>query len=123
MALRRAEQPLDDMVLVGLSMRGFYAEVRRAAWSFAAAGAVGLLLAGLGAWWLSGRAMRPLRRIVATAEKLKATELSAAAFRPRQQRRPRIFAQLISVLNAMMERLHTELSAKRRALRPMLRMS
>ncbi len=91
-------------VFVGLSTREFYAEVRRAAWGFAAAGAAGLLLAGFGAWWLAGRAMRPLQRVVATAEKLSAAELGGRI--PTTVSDDREFAQLIAVLNAMMERLH-----------------
>ncbi len=91
-------------VFIGLSTREFYAEVRRAAWGFVAVGAVGLMIAGLGAWWLAGRAMRPLQRVVATAEKLSATELGGRI--PTTPKDDREFAQLIAVLNAMMERLH-----------------
>jgi len=91
-------------LFVGLSTREFYAEVRRSAWTFAAAGAAGLALAGLGAWWLAGRAMQPLRRVVATAEKLGAAELGDHI--PTKPGDDLEFAQLISVLNAMMERLH-----------------
>jgi signal transduction histidine kinase len=91
-------------VFVGLSTREFYAEVRRAAWSFAAAGAAGLLLAGLGAWWLAGRAMRPLQRVVATAEKLSAAELDERI--PIKSGDDLEFARLISALNEMIERLH-----------------
>ncbi|MEQ1853457.1 MAG: ATP-binding protein, partial [Chthoniobacteraceae bacterium] len=91
-------------VFVGLSTREFYAEVRRAAWSFAAAGAAGLLLAGLGAWWLAGRAMRPLERVVATAEKLSAAELDERI--PIKSGDDLEFARLIFALNGMIERLH-----------------
>ena len=92
-------------IFVGLSTREFYAEVRRAAWGFTAAVAAGLLLAGLGAWWLAGRAMRPLQRVVDTAEKLNAAELGGRI--PTMPSDDREFAKLIAVLNAMMERLHT----------------
>ena len=90
-------------VFVGLSTREFYAEARHAAWSFAAAGVAGLLLAGLGAWWHAGRAMRPLQRVVATAEKLSVAELGERL--PTMEKDDREFAQLIAVLNEMMERL------------------
>lgn len=92
-------------VFVGLSTREFYAEVRHAAWSFAAAGVVGLLLAGLGAWWHAGRAMRPLQRVVATAEKLSVSELGERLATSAKDDHE--FAQLIAVLNGMMERLQT----------------
>ena len=90
-------------VFVGLSTREFYAEMQHAAWSFAAAGVAGLLLAGLGAWWHAGRAMRPLQRVVATAEKLSVAELGERL--PTMEKDDREFAQLIAVLNEMMERL------------------
>ena len=90
-------------VFVGISTREFYAEVRHAAWSFAAAGVTGLLLAGLGAWWHAGRAMRPLQRVVATAEKLNVAELGERLSTTKQDDRE--FAQLIAVLNEMMDRL------------------
>lgn len=90
-------------VFVGLSTQEFYAEVRRAAWGVAAAAAAALVLAGLGAWSLAGRAMRPLSRVIGTAEKLNAAELDARI--PITPSDDQEFAQLISVLNAMMERL------------------
>lgn len=90
-------------VFVGLSLRGFYAETRRAGLWFLGAGAVGLALAGLGAWWSSHRAMRPLERVVSTAERLTASELDQRiAVSARDDRE---FAQLITVLNGMMDRL------------------
>ncbi len=90
-------------VFVGLSTRDFYAEMRRAAWIVAAFAAAALLLAGFGAWLLAGRAMRPLRRVIDTAENLSAAELDARI--PITPGDDQEFAQLIAVLNAMMERL------------------
>lgn len=90
-------------VFLGISQKEFFAEVRHAAWSFAAAGVTGLLLAGLGAWWHAGRAMRPLQRVVATAEKLSVAELGERL--PTTAKDDREFAQLIAVLNEMMDRL------------------
>lgn len=90
-------------VFVGISKRDFYSEMRHAALSFAAAGVAGLLLAGLGAWWHAGRAMRPLQRVVVTAEKLSVAELGERLSTTKQDDRE--FAQLIAVLNEMMDRL------------------
>lgn len=90
-------------VFVGISKREFYSEMRHAALSFAAAGVAGLLLAGFGAWWHAGRAMRPLQRVVATAEKLSVAELGERLSTTKQDDRE--FAQLIAVLNEMMDRL------------------
>ena len=91
-------------VFVGLSTREFYAEVRHAAWGFAAAGAAALLLAGLGAWWLAGRAMRRFSGW-SSPRRNSARRNSADAFPP-PRAIDREFAQLTAVLNAMMKRLH-----------------
>ena len=90
-------------LFTGLSTRDFYAEVRRAAWTFIGAGCLALLLAGLGAWWLAGRAMRPLDRIVATVEISGAGALGVRI--PPAPSDDREFARLIAALNAMMDRL------------------
>ncbi len=90
-------------VFVGLSLHDFYSEARRLAGWHAAAAALGLALAGLGAWWTSGRATRPLARVITTAE-----QLTASAFDRRIPAGPhddREFSQLIAVLNATMDRL------------------
>ena len=92
-------------LFAGLSLRDFHAGARRAAWWYAAAGALGLALAGIGAWWTSRRAMRPLDRIVATARHLNASDLARRI--PSGPRDDREFAQLIEVLNGMMDRLQT----------------
>ena len=92
-------------VFTGLSLRDFHTEARRAAWWYAAAGTLGLALAGIGAWWTSRRAMRPLDRIVATAQHLTASDLARRI--PAGPRDDREFAQLIAVLNGMMDRLQT----------------
>ncbi|TDD18816.1 HAMP domain-containing histidine kinase, partial [Kribbella turkmenica] len=45
--------------------------------NYSAAGMGGLFLVSLGTgWWLSGRALRPVRRITATAQEISATDLS-----------------------------------------------
>ena len=92
-------------LFTGIDLGEFHAAARRAAWWYAAAGALGLALAGIGAWWTSRRAMRPLDRIVATARHLTATELDRRI--PSGPRDDREFAQLIGVLNGMMDRLQT----------------
>src|SRR5687767_9029619 len=44
--------------------------------TYSAAGMGGLLILSLGTgWWLSGRALRPVRRITATAQDISATDL------------------------------------------------
>ena len=90
-------------IFIGLSLTDFYAEVNRMAWWYVGAGALGLVLAGFGALWTSKRAMRPLERVVTTAQRLTASDLAERIHLHRDDDRE--FAQLIDVLNGMMERL------------------
>ncbi|WP_397379539.1 sensor histidine kinase [Prosthecobacter sp.] len=90
-------------IFIGLSLTDFYAEINRMAWWYMGAGALGLVLAGFGALWTSGQAMRPLERVVSTAQRLTASDLAERI--PVQRDDNREFAQLIDVLNGMMQRL------------------
>jgi two-component system heavy metal sensor histidine kinase CusS len=90
-------------IFIGLSLTDFYAEINRMAWWYVGAGALGLVLAGFGALWTSKRAMRPLERVVSTAQHLTASDLAERI--PLQADDNREFAQLIDVLNGMMTRL------------------
>lgn len=90
-------------IFIGLSLTDFYAEINRMAWWYVGAGALGLVLAGFGALWTSGQAMRPLERVVSTAQRLTASDLAERI--PVQRDDNREFAQLIDVLNGMMQRL------------------
>lgn len=90
-------------IFIGLSLTDFYAEINRMAWWYVGAGGLGLILAGFGALWTSKRAMRPLERVVTTAQRLTASDLAERIQLHRDDDRE--FAQLIDVLNGMMERL------------------
>ena len=90
-------------IFVGLSLTEVYAEINRMAWWYVGAGTLGLALAGLGALWTSRQAMRPLERVVGTAQRLTASDLAERI--PLQKDDNREFAQLIDVLNGMMQRL------------------
>lgn len=92
-------------LFIGLSLTDYYAELHRMAGWFAGMGALALALAGLGAWWTSKRAMRPLERVVTTAQRLNASDLAERI--PLQRDDDHEFAQLIDVLNGMMARLQT----------------
>lgn len=61
------------------------------------------MLAGLGAWWASGRAIRPLDRIVAIANRMSAGRLDERI--PQLCGDDREFTQLIHALNNMTARL------------------
>ena len=90
-------------IFIGLSLTDFYAEINRMAWWYVGAGTLGLVLAGFGALWTSKQAMRPLERVVSTAQRLTASDLAERI--PVQRDDNREFAQLIDVLNGMMQRL------------------
>lgn len=92
-------------IFIGLSLTDFYAEINRMARWYAGAAALGLILAGFAALWTSKRAMRPLERVVSTAQHLTASDLAERIHLSRDDDRE--FAQLIDVLNGMMERLQT----------------
>ncbi|MBE7494865.1 MAG: HAMP domain-containing protein [Verrucomicrobiaceae bacterium] len=90
-------------MFVGISLDELHGETNRMAVWYAGAGFIGLTLAGVGALWTSKRAMRPLERVVATAQRLTASDLAERI--PLSRDDDREFAQLIAVLNGMMERL------------------
>ncbi|HEY1050320.1 MAG TPA: ATP-binding protein [Prosthecobacter sp.] len=92
-------------LFIGLSLTDYYAELNRMARWFAAMGLLGLTLAGFGALWTSKRAMRPLERAIRTAQRLTASDLAERIHLSRDDDRE--FAQLIDVLNGMMERLQS----------------
>lgn len=92
-------------IFVGLSLTDYYAEINRMARWYAGAGLFGLILAGFAALWSSKRAMGPLERVVATAQRLTASDLGERIHLSRDDDRE--FAQLIDVLNGMMQRLQS----------------
>jgi signal transduction histidine kinase len=90
-------------VFVGLSCETLSAEAHSTARWLAGGGVLALGIAGLGAWWASGRAIRPLARIVSNADRMSAGNLNERI--PLDDGDDREFAQLIDALNQMTERL------------------
>lgn len=90
-------------LFVGLSHADLQGEARGIAPWFAGGCVLALLIAGLGAWWSSGRAIRPLDRIVALADRMSAGNLGERI--PFDSGDDREFTQLISALNDMTARL------------------
>lgn len=68
--------PNGSCVLVGQDISVDLAEMRRYAWVLGGAGSVVLLLGLVGGWWLSTRAIRPIKDISATAIKISNGDLS-----------------------------------------------
>jgi signal transduction histidine kinase len=90
-------------VFVGLSRDALQAEAHGTALWFAGGGVIALLIAGLGAWYASGRAIRPLDRIVSNADRMSAGNLNERI--PLHGGDDREFTQLIDALNQMTARL------------------
>ncbi len=89
-------------IMIGLNMAGFYEDADRYRTSFFLATPLALLLMAGGGWWLAQRALRPVGLISKTAEKVSAHGLD--------QRIPTAkadteFQRLVSVINAMLDRL------------------
>jgi two-component system heavy metal sensor histidine kinase CusS len=90
-------------LFVGFPVANLQAGARRTGWWFAGGGLLALAIAGVGAWWSSGRAIRPLDRIVSISNRMSAGNLDEGI--PLHQSDDREFAQLIGSLNNMTARL------------------
>lgn len=90
-------------LFVGLSHAALQGAATRTALWFAGAGVLALFITGLGAWWSSGRAIRPLDRIVSLADRMSAGNLGERI--PQRSGDDSEFTQLISALNRMTARL------------------
>lgn len=90
-------------LFVGFSMSELRTETRRTALWFVGAGIAALCITGIGAWWASGRAIRPLDRIVSISNRMSAGGLDERI--PSADGDDREFVQLINSLNRMTARL------------------
>lgn len=70
-----------------------------------------LLIAGGGAWWLASRALRPVAALTAAAESITARGLDQRLSAPAHDRE---FQRLVSVFNAMLDRLEQGFHQARR---------
>ncbi|MCI0535861.1 MAG: ATP-binding protein [Verrucomicrobiales bacterium] len=92
----------ETTLVIGLNFDDARAELNRLSRSFLLALPVALLLVGLGGWLVAGRALRPMRTIAETAERVTASGLDQRI--PASNEDPEI-ARVIHVLNRMMDRL------------------
>ena len=103
--------PPGECILVGRDIRSELGDLRRFAALLLGAGGAVLCLGLAGGWWLSTRAIRPIRDISATAAKISTGDLS--------QRIPAAdtdneLGQLASVLNSTFARLEAAFSQQAR---------
>jgi heavy metal sensor kinase len=92
----------DTTLVIGLNSGTARAELNRIRSAFLLALPVALFIVGLGGWLVAGRALRPMRVISETAERMTASGLDQRI--PASQEDPEI-ARVIQVLNRMMDRL------------------
>ena len=102
----------DVTVIMALNLADFDDELQRARRGFTIAIPVALCALMAGGWLVSQRAVRPLRRVTATASHLSVKDLSQRIELTGNE--PAEFSDLIEVLNAMMERLERGFSQARR---------
>ncbi len=89
-------------LVVGLNYETVASDLRRMRNIFLVTLPAALLLVGGGGWWVAGRALRPLKTIARTAERVTAQGLDQRI--PVSDEDPEI-SRLIQVLNGMMDRL------------------
>jgi heavy metal sensor kinase len=92
----------DERLVLGINFAEAQAELDQLRNVFLLALPLALLLVAGGGWWFAGRAMRPLRSITETVERVTAHGLDQRI--PPSQEDPEI-AHLIRVFNGMMDRL------------------
>lgn len=92
----------DTTLVIGLNYDQARTELNRLRGAFMLAFAVALCLVGLAGWVVAGRALRPMKTIAETAERVTASGLDQRI--PQSEEDPEI-ARVIQVLNRMMDRL------------------
>jgi len=92
----------DTTLVIGLNYEAARAELNRIRNAFLVALPLALLMVGLGGWLVAGRALRPMKTIAETAERVTASGLDQRI--PTANEDPEL-ARVIQVLNRMMDRL------------------
>ncbi|MDB4796611.1 ATP-binding protein [bacterium] len=102
----------DVTVIMALNLADFDDEIQRARTGFLLAVPIALVALMGGGWLVSQRAIRPLRRVTRTANRWSVADLSHRIEASGNE--PSEFAELIDVLNDMMERLERGFTQARR---------
>lgn len=87
---------------LGIDLAGFLAEMRRVHTAFATALPIALILIAIAAWLISRHALRPIRRVTETAQRITAQGLDR---RIPIETAADEFVELITMLNRMLDRL------------------
>ena len=87
---------------IAFNIDGFDARMNRLKWRFLIVIPIAILLAFLGAWFVTLRLLRPLEKLTATVESLTTEELDQ---RVEEVGHEKEFHRLVAVFNAMMQRL------------------
>ena len=106
-------------VAVGVDTEFINTEMKGIRNAFILAMPLALMMIGLGAWFFSSRAMRPLQKLTAATHRVSVDKLDQ---RIPQQGEDREFAELIEVFNNMLERLERSFMQAHR-FQPMQHMS
>ena len=95
-------------MVLGVSLNGFLTEMRRVRLAFLTALPAALLLVAAAGWLVSRRALRPVRQVTQTAKRITAQGLDQ---RIPLEHADYEFAELVAVLNQMLDRLQKSFSA------------
>ena len=107
-----ASDPQQGIFVAAYDLRGSLADLDEAATTFAVSAALTILLAAVVGWLVSGRLLRPLRRLRETAARISAT---ASSERVEVHGNDDV-SQLARTFNAMLDRLDGALEGQRRLL-------
>ena len=102
--------PSGEQIRVGVSIKPELTELRLTAFTLTAVGGVILLFGLAGGWWFTGRTLRPIAAISATAVKISAGDLSQRINAAETESE---LGQLASVLNSTFARLETAFAQQR----------
>lgn len=108
--VRFSHHRLGLVMMVGCDITPEIEEMRRYTWSLAGAGLGVWLLGLLGGWWLTGRAIRPIKNISATATRIAEGNLSE---RIDPGSAATELAELSRVLNQTFDQLHQSFERQR----------
>lgn len=98
------------VLVVGISLSTVNQAVDRVVAEIFIGGAIGVVIAGVGAWFLAGAALRPVERMRRQAAEISEHDADATLAVPRSRDELALLAQ---TLNGLLERLHGALSRQR----------